>query len=118
MDPKYLHDTRKKMNDLAISHNRLTTLSAYLLNEVQNLRRELNELKGIKTVNGLPEPPQQHHQQHPQQHSQQQRNMQQGGRQMQQGGGRQQQSQFKYDPNNFINVQADEILKQLQIGHD
>ncbi len=112
MDPKYLHDTRKKMNDLAVSHNRLTTLSAYLLNEVQMLRKELNELKGIKTV---PEPPQQHGSQ---QHAQQ-RMMQQGGRQMQQGGGRQQQqSQFKYDPNNFINVQADEILKQLQLGHD
>ncbi len=114
MDPKYLHDTRKKLNDLAISHNRLTTLSAYLLNEVQTLRKELNELKGIKTVSGLPEVPQ-HHQQHNSQ--QQQRMMQQGGRQMQQGG-RQQQQQFKYDPNNFIGVQADEILKQLQIGHD
>ncbi len=83
-----------------------------MLNEVQILRKELNELKGIKTVNGLPEAPQHH-----QQHHQQQR-MQQGGRQMQQGGGRQQQQQFKYDPNNFIGVQADEILKQLQIGHD
>jgi hypothetical protein len=69
MDPKYLHDTRKKLNDLAVSHNRLTTLSAYLLNEVQMLRRELNELKGIKTVNGLPEPPQQQHSQHQQQKS-------------------------------------------------
>ncbi len=112
MDPKYLHDTRKKMNDLAVSHNRLTTLCAYLLNEVQTLRKEVNELKGIKTVSGLPEPPQ-----HQQQTGRGQ--IQQGGRQMQQGGRgqmQQQQQQFKYDPNNFLGVQADEILKQLQIG--
>lgn len=117
MDPKHLHDTRKKLNDLAISHNRLTTLTACLLNEVQSLRKEVNELKGIKTI---PEVPQHHmnssHSQQQQQRTTSQQSHRSGGAGM---GGRQQQSnQFRYDPNNIASLKADEILQQLHLGHD
>jgi inner membrane protein involved in colicin E2 resistance len=107
MDPKHLHDTRKKLNDLAISHNRLTTLTACLLNELQGLKKEMNEMKGIKTVqtpssnhSSLPIPP---NSQIPQAHR---------GRAQQQ---QQQQQNFRYDMNNIASLQADEILKQLTI---
>jgi uncharacterized membrane protein YcjF (UPF0283 family) len=105
MDPKHLHDTRKKLNDLAISHNRLTTLTACLLNELQGLKKEMNDMKGIKTVqtpnqshSSLPSPPTP---QIPQSHR--------GRQQMQQ------QQNFRYDANNIASLQADEILKQLTI---
>lgn len=114
MDPKYLHDTRKKMNDLAISHNRLTTLCACLLNEVQSLKREINEMKGIKTVqtnsssssssNMLP-PPQTAN----------------GGRRVSSNNNTsnsQSMNQFRYDPNNIASLQADEILKHLSVPHN
>ena len=101
MDPKYLHDTRKKMNDLAISHNRLTTLCACLLNEVQTLKKEINEMKGIKTV------------QTPQ-----------GSVPVKATPGTMrrttsvssQPNTFRYDPNDVSTLRADEILKQLQIS--
>lgn len=115
MDPKHLHDTRKKLNDLAISHNRLTTLAACLLNEVQSLRKEVNELKGIKTVPDV-QSSQQHHQQQMNPHQMQQRMQQPPQRSGM--GGRQQSSQFKYDPNNIASLKADEILSQLHLGHD
>ncbi len=98
MDPKYLHDTRKKLNDLAISHNRLTTLCACLLREVQSLKNEVNDLKGIKTVNtSLPQPPQQQTQSR-------------GSRSQQQS------NQLRYDPNNIQSLRADEILQQLTLN--
>ncbi len=106
MDPKHLHDTRKKLNDLAISHNRLTTLTACLLNELQGLKKEMNEMKGIKTVqtpssnhSALPNPPTP---QIPQAHRGRAQPM-------------QQQQNFRYDANNIASLQADEILKQLTI---
>ncbi len=101
MDPKYLHDTRKKLNDLAISHNRLTTLCACLLKEVQSLKNEVNDLKGIKTVNtSMPQQPQQ------QSHGR-------GSRQQQQ-----QSNQLRYnpDPNGITSLRADEILQQLTLN--
>ncbi len=103
MDPKYLHDTRKKMNDLAISHNRLTTLCACLLNEVQALKREVNELKGVKTVSSSHAP---------QQHS----HVQQGGRQSNQRSSQQQ--PMRYDANNLASLRAEEILQQLTLNHE
>ncbi len=105
MDPKYLHDTRKKMNDLAISHNRLTTLCACLLNEVQSLKKEINEMKGIKTVQTssgqLPTPPQ---------------NKAPVGRRPGTASQPSGSNPFRYDPNDVSTLRADEILKQLQIS--
>jgi hypothetical protein len=104
MDPKYLHDTRKKMNDLAISHNRLTTLCACLLNEVQSLKKEINEIKGIKTVSTsgqMPTPPQ---------------NKGAPGRRPTTASQPSGSNPFRYDPNDVSTLRADEILKQLQIS--
>jgi hypothetical protein len=104
MDPKYLHDTRKKMNDLAISHNRLTTLCACLLNEVQTLKKELNEMKGIKTV------------QTPQGSAPAKATpgtMRRSNSAVSQPSGS---NSFRYDPNDVSTLRADEILKQLQIA--
>ncbi len=104
MDPKYLHDTRKKMNDLAISHNRLTTLCACLLNEVQALKREVNELKGVKTVSSS--------------HAPQQSHVQQGRHPMQSNQRSSQQQAMRYDANNLASLRAEEILQQLTLNHE
>ena len=45
MDTKANLSNRKKINELAIQHNKLTTLVACLLNEVGALKKELNEVK-------------------------------------------------------------------------
>jgi hypothetical protein len=36
---------RKKINELAIQHNKLTTLVACLLNELTSVKKELHDLK-------------------------------------------------------------------------
>jgi hypothetical protein len=46
MDTKASLSNRKKINELAIQHNKLTTLVACLLNEVGSLKKELNDVKG------------------------------------------------------------------------
>jgi hypothetical protein len=46
MDNKAILSTRHKLNDLAIQHNKLTTLVACLLNEINYLKMELSDLKG------------------------------------------------------------------------
>ena len=45
MDTKANLSNRKKINDLAIQHNKLTTLVACLLNEVNALKRELHDTR-------------------------------------------------------------------------
>jgi len=45
MDTKSNLSNRVKINELAISHNKLTTLVACLLNEVNTLKKELIEFK-------------------------------------------------------------------------
>lgn len=45
MDTKANLSNRRKINDLAIQHNKLTTLVACLLNEVNALKRELQYSK-------------------------------------------------------------------------
>ena len=45
MDTKANLANRKKINELAIQHNKLTTLVACLLNEVGSLKKELNDSK-------------------------------------------------------------------------
>jgi len=46
MDQKSIMLTRKRMNELASSHNKLTTLVACLLNEINYLKKELYETRG------------------------------------------------------------------------
>ena len=46
MDTKANLANRKKINELAIQHNKLTTLVACLLNEVGALKKELQYAKG------------------------------------------------------------------------
>jgi hypothetical protein len=46
MDTKANQNARKKLNELAIQHNKLTTLVACLLNEIGALKKEVIELKG------------------------------------------------------------------------
>ena len=46
MDTKANLSNRKKINDLAVQHNKLTTLVACLLNEVNALKKELHENRG------------------------------------------------------------------------
>ena len=43
MDTKAVLACRRKINELAIQHNKLTTLTAALLNEILSLKRELQE---------------------------------------------------------------------------
>lgn len=45
MDTKANLNNRKKINELAIQHNKLTTLVACLLNEVGSLKKELLDLR-------------------------------------------------------------------------
>ena len=46
MDTKANLANRKKINELAIQHNKLTTLVACLLNELSSVKKELHDLKG------------------------------------------------------------------------
>jgi hypothetical protein len=46
MDTKAILHTKRKLNELAAQHNRLTTLCAFLLNEVSTLKKELSSMKG------------------------------------------------------------------------
>lgn len=46
MDTKANLSNRKKINELAVQHNKLTTLVACLLNEVGALKKELQDVRG------------------------------------------------------------------------
>jgi hypothetical protein len=45
MDTKANLHAKVKLNELASQHNRLTTLCAFLLNEVNTLKKEVNSMK-------------------------------------------------------------------------
>ena len=45
MDTKAILHTKRKLNELAAQHNRLTTLCGFLLNEVNGLKKELSIIK-------------------------------------------------------------------------
>ena len=45
MDPTSILNARKKLNELASQHNKLTTLVACLLNELGSVKKELHDLK-------------------------------------------------------------------------
>jgi|SRR6056300_1330903 hypothetical protein len=97
MDTKATLYTRTKLNELAAQHNRLTTLCAFLLNEVKGLKNELqnqkkngnfnqqqNDVRVINTGNNMNQSSNQYNQQQ--------------------------------DPN-FSTLKAEEILKQLSINN-
>jgi predicted ribosome quality control (RQC) complex YloA/Tae2 family protein len=46
MDSKAISNNKKKINELAIQHNKLTTLVACLLNEIGSLKKDLSDLRG------------------------------------------------------------------------
>ncbi len=89
MDQKSIMLTRKRMNELASSHNKLTTLVACLLNEINSLKKELYESRGSNDT-------QQHNQSSNQQPSRNSNNN----------------ARFS----NFNELRAEEILKQLTIN--
>ena len=62
MDTKSNQGIKTKLNELAVNHNRLTTLCAFLLNEISGLKKEIHSIKSnnssgnynqtdIKTIN-------------------------------------------------------------------
>ena len=86
MDTKAILHTKKKLNELAAQHNRLTTLCAFLLNEVSGLKKELSNMKsGDISSNGFNESSS---------------------------------SNQASSNQNFSELKAEEILKQLSINND
>ena len=91
MDNKAILSTRHKLNDLAIQHNKLTTLVACLLNEINSLKSELHEVKSGNSDNKQSKSSSDSHQQNRQS-----------------------------NPNkfpNFSELRAEDILKQLSINN-
>ncbi len=88
--------TRKRMNELASSHNKLTTLVACLLNEINYLKKDLYEARG-STDNSATQ--------------QQSRG---GISDNSQQNGRSSSNNSRYP--NFNELRAEEILKQLTIN--
>jgi Sec-independent protein translocase protein TatA len=104
MDTKANLSNRKKINELAIQHNKLTTLVACLLNEVGSLKKELNDVKSGDNVNNS-------------------RNDNNNPRNNQQSNNQQNNNQnnnHQSNPNKFPNfneLRAEDILKQLSINN-
>ncbi len=62
MDQKSIMLTRRRLNELASSHNKLTTLVACLLNEINALKREIADNNGsnsgsMRSSSHPPQPP-------------------------------------------------------------
>ena len=98
MDTKANLSASRKLNQLAVQHNKLTTLVACLLNEIGGLKKEIIELKGGDSSS----------------HSTNQQSSRSGNVQAQQ------QSQGQKNPNkfpNFSELRAEDILKQLSINN-
>jgi hypothetical protein len=91
MNTKADLSNKKKINELAIGHNKLTTLVACLLNEVTYLKKELNDLKGNDIT------------------SQTSRSL--------DNNVRQQNSNNNMKYSNFNELRAEDILKQLSINN-
>ena len=88
MDTKANLYTKTKLNELVAQHNRLTTLCAFLLNEVSGLKKELHSLKSGSI--GLPSLPQNNSNSSSTQNN---------------------------NASNFSELKAEEILKQLSINN-
>jgi len=98
MDTKANLSNRKKINELAIQHNKLTTLVACLLNEIGYLKKELNEFKSGDSSQVRSE-----------------RNNYQQSQQSQQSIQSQQLNPNKFT--NFNDLRAEDILKQLSVNN-
>ena len=97
MDTKANLANRKKINELAIQHTKLTTLVAALLNEVNSLKRELHSSRG-----GSSESSSSHN------------------AKMNDYVNNRSSSSQQMNPNkfpNFSDLRAEDILKQLSINH-
>ena len=117
MDPKSILNARKKLNELASQHNKLTTLVACLLNEINMVKRELSELKGGDT-SGQQQQQQQQQQQYQQVNLQPNQQFQQLPPQYQQQRvSSQNQSKSSNKFANFSDLRAEEILQQLSINN-
>jgi len=97
MDQKSIMLTRKRMNELASSHNKLTTLVACLLNEINFLKKDLYEAKSGSNDNSNTQ--------------QQSRGISIDNTQQNSRGGS---NNNRYS--NFNELRAEEILKQLTIN--
>jgi hypothetical protein len=87
MDTKANLANRKKINELALQHNKLTTLVGCLLNEISFLKKEVNDLRSGGSSEPLTQQPS---------HISSKRDGQ------------------KYP--NFTDLRAEDILKQLSIN--
>lgn len=90
MDTKANLANRKKINELAIQHNKLTTLVGCLLNEINSIKKELNETKNGDRISNRST------------NESNNSNIKQGGN-----------SKFP----NFNDLRAEDILKQLSINN-
>jgi hypothetical protein len=99
MDQKSIMLTRKRMNELASSHNKLTTLVACLLNEINYLKKELYEARGSNDTSNT---------------QQQTQNRNGSSSDNNQQNSRNSSNRFT----NFNELRAEEILKQLTINTD
>jgi ABC-type sulfate/molybdate transport systems ATPase subunit len=117
MDTKSILNARKKLNELASQHNKLTTLVACLLNEINSVKKELNEMKNGEIQNNGSQMSNQYQQ--PQQMSNMQSNNQMQN--MQSNQQRVSSSQMQSKPSNkftnFSDLRAEEILQQLSINN-
>ncbi len=94
MDTKANLANRKKINELAIQHNKLTTLVACLLNEIGGLKREVIDLRNGIDRQSVPRANESHNSQH---------NNNRTG------------NSNKFP--NFNDLRAEDILKQLSINN-
>ena len=97
MDTKAILNTKTKLNELAAQHNRLTTLCAFLLNEVSGLKKEISDLKsGNISVSGSSDSE---------------------VRTINTSSNNVQSSSPQNNATNFSELKADEILRQLSINN-
>jgi hypothetical protein len=112
MDTKAISNCRKKLNELASQHNKLTTLTACLLNEIISLKRELVEQRGGNGSSGSSGSNSSNSSNSSNQYRQQPAQDSRGSSMPQQRQQQQQQQTFQ----NFSELRAEDILKQLSIN--
>ncbi len=99
MDTKAVLNCKKKLNELAIGHNKLTTLVGCLLNEIQALKKELHDARGGDSASSKTNSYSDYSSQQPS------------------SSGRQSSTRNPNKFPNFNELKAEEILQQLSINH-